>query len=79
MTQPVVLSGEPEPAGFLENPDAEQGLEQVVDHDQVLYVEGLPVLHEPGPGHPDDVVVEQAEGQGGPGGGHQQPVVNPEM
>ena len=79
LTQPVVLSSEPEPTSLLENPDTEQGLEQVVDHDQVLYVERLPVLHEPWPRHPDDVVVEDTQSYCRPGGGHQEPVINPEM
>ena len=52
-------------------------LEEVVNHHHPLNVERLPVLHEPGPGHSDDVVVEEAEDHRGPGGGHQEPVVHP--
>jgi len=75
LTQPVVLPSQPEPAGLLEYPDTDTGLEKVVDDHQVLNVERLPVLHEPGPRHPDDVIVEQAEDHGGPGRGHQEPVI----
>ena len=67
----------PESCGFVKNPDTEECLEEVVEDDDPLAVEGLPVLHEPGPGHPDDVVVEEAEGHSWPGGGHQEPVVHP--
>ena len=77
LTQPVVLPREPEPARLLEYPDTQQRLEEVVDHHHPLYVEWLPVLHEPGPGHSDDVVVEEAEDHRWPGGGHQEPVVHP--
>jgi len=77
LAQPVVLPSQPESAGLLEYPDTEQGLEQVVHDHQVLYVEGLPVLHEPGPRHSDDVVVEDTQSGCGPGGRHQQPVINP--
>ena len=79
LTQPVVFSCQPESTGLLEYPDTEQGLEQIVDDHQVLYVEGFPILHEPGARHPDDVVVEDTESHSGPGGGHEEPVINPEM
>ena len=36
-----------------------------------------PVLHEPRPGLPDQDVVGGGEEDGGPDGGHQQPVVTP--
>ena len=79
LTRPVVLPRQPEPARLLEYPGADAGLDKVVHHHQALYVEGLPVLHEPGPRHPDDVVVEDTQGHCGPGGRHQEPVIYPEM
>ena len=56
----------PESCGFVKNPDTEECLEEVVEDDDPLAVEGLPVLHEPGPADPDDVVVEGTQTQGGP-------------
>ena len=67
----------PESCGFVKNPDTEECLEEVVEDDDPLAVEGLPVLHEPGPADPDDVVVEGTQARGGPHRGHQEPVVNP--
>ena len=72
-----IYTCEPESCGFVKNPDTEECLEEVVEDDDPLAVEGLPVLHEPGPADPDDVVVEGTQAHGGPHRGHQEPVVNP--
>ena len=78
LAEPVVAAGQPEVAGFLENPQAEKGLEEVVGDHELLDVVGRSVLHEGRACVADDVVVDGAEGQHRPRGGHEQPVVHPE-
>ena len=61
----------------MEDPKAEEGLEEVVGDHDLLYVVGFPVLHEGRPCYPDYVPVAAAEGQDRPGGRHEQPGIYP--
>ena len=79
LTEPVVFSQHPEFCEPDKDPEAEEGLEEVVGNHDLLDVVGLPVLHEGGPCYPDYVPVAAAEGQHRPGGGHEQPGINPEQ
>ena len=62
-----------------EYPQAKERLKEIVGEHQFLDVKGWLALHVGGAGEPDHVVVEQTQTQGWPGGGHQEPVINPEM
>ena len=62
-----------------EDPQAEQCLQEVVGEHQFLDIEGRLTLHVGGAGEPDHVVVEETQSQGRPGGGHQKPIVDPEL
>ena len=73
---PAVAAADVKLPAQLEHPEAEGGLEDVVGPHDVLDVVGPPALHEPGPGHLDDVHVEAAQEDGRPSGAHQQPVVD---
>ena len=67
----------PQPEHGVEEPAVEDRLGEVVDHHDPPEVEGFPVLHEPRPGLPHQDVVGGGEEEGGPDGGHQQPVITP--
>ena len=62
----LLCTCKPESCGFVKNPDTEECLEEVVEDDDPLAIEGISVLHEPGPADPDDVVVEGTQARGGP-------------
>ena len=77
LADPAVLPGQPEPGQPAEDPEAHEGLEEVVEEHQLLHIIGRPALHEGGASKAHQVVVKQAKGEGGPWGGHQEPVINP--
>ena len=77
LAEPVVAAGQPEVAGFLENPQAEKGLEQIVGNHQLLDIVGWSVLHESWPSVSDDVVVDSTEAKHRPRGRHEEPVIHP--
>ena len=66
LADPAVLSSEPEPREAAEDPETEESLEEVIEEHQLLHIIGRPVLHERWTSKADQVVVEQAKGQGGP-------------
>ena len=57
MTQPVVSPSHPEAGSSQPDPEAETGLEEVVDDHNVLDVEWFSVLHVVWSSNSDDVVI----------------------
>ena len=54
-------------------------MQEVVGEHEFLDIEGGLTLHVGGAGEPDHVVVEETQPQGRPGGGHQKPVIDPDI
>ena len=77
MTQRGNLDHAISPPALEEAPQAEEGLEGVVGDDKLLELIRLPVPHEPGPRHLDDVDVGGADHEGRPDGGHEGQGVGP--
>lgn len=61
-------------AYLVEEPRAENDLEEVVGDEYVAKLEGLAVLHEPRAQHLDQVDVRQTDGECGERTRHEQPV-----
>jgi len=59
--QTVVARQPPWNAKLVEEPGAEDDLEEVVGNEDLAQLEGLAVLHEPGAQHLDQVHVAQAD------------------
>jgi len=76
LTKPIVFSAEPELCCFQPDPDAEECLEEVVEDDHSLDVEGFPVLHVPRSPDSDDVIIQSTKADGREGGWHQEPVIH---
>ena len=77
MANPVVFSSKPEPTQAAEDPQAEEGLESVVEkHGQPATVRRA-VFHEVRSSYPDNVVIENTGGKCGPWRCHQKPGVHP--
>ena len=77
LADPIVSSQEKKITDTAENPEAKEGLKEVVGNHNSLNIKGWSILHEPWCSKANQNVVHDANCSDRPGGWHEQPVVQP--
>jgi len=72
LAHPAVPTSQPECAGPIKHPGAEEGLEEIVGEHDTLYLVRGTVLHKTGPPHSHHVIIQEAAPQDRPRRPHEQ-------